>query len=151
MSKKTDLPGALVTEEEKKEKRWLLILALGGHGEDAIKLAKDGIAPTTEVIEVKDGGRILDSAQMVSLITSVISDLLDSVEDFVTNEANKGIGIALDIHVCGPMNVCTLLGVMLEKIRHHVFNDFDAMVNICDISCYDRVAGKKIVIAYQEI
>lgn len=148
--KKQDPPGDPITDEPK-EKRWLLILALGSHGEDAIKLAKDGTASTTETIEVKDDGRILDSKQTVDLISSITSDLLDSMEKFVLDEANKGVGLALDIHVCGPMNACTLLGIMAEKIRHQMFNDFDVMVKIGCISCYDRVASKKIEIVYQEI
>jgi len=147
--KKQNPPGDPIGEI--KPKRWMVVLALGGHGEDAIKLAKDGIDVDTSVVESKDDGRLKESKETVEAISAITSELLDEMEKFVLDETNRKTPIVIDLHICGPMNACTLLGIMIEKVRHRMFNDYDVMVKIGKISCFDRVAGSKITIDYQEI
>jgi len=145
--KKQNLPEGPI--DEFKPKRWMVVLALGGHGEDAIKLAKDGIDSDTTVVKTKDDGRFKESKETGEAISALTTELFDQMENFVLDGKNRQTPIVIDLHVCGPMNACVLLGFMVEKVRLEMFNVHEVMVKVGNISCYDRIAASKIVIDYQ--
>jgi len=149
IGKKKGPPGKSIQPDN--IKRWMVVIAMGNHSEDAVKMGTDGFGADVSVITLNDKSRFNDTEGIVKAFSSVTGDLLDEMEKFATNKANKGVKNVIDIHVCGPMHACTLIGVLIEKIRHRMFNDYDVMTEIGKISCFDRTIGSKIEIDYQEI
>lgn len=148
LKKKASIPGTPIGD--KKEQRWVVILALGKNADNASKMAfKDG--DTRTKIELKNDKNLSSSEDMIKAVSNLAGDLLESIEKFIANEKDASVPMFVDIHVCGPQNACVLIGMFVEKIRHQTFNDYDRMISVGNVTAYDRSVGGEISIDYGEV
>lgn len=139
------------TNKKDTSKHWMVILALGTHSDDAFELGRKSAAEGSSIIKYVSSDRAIDAKTSKECIGGLLSDLMKDIDKFFADEGNDDVKAVIDIHVCGPMNICTALGIYIEKIRHQVFNEYDVAISIGEVSCYDRQVSGKMTIALGDL